>query len=111
QAQVTGAPKGSAYRVKRGNEEVDFDGFDAEESLLLEAKGPGYEKFFGKDLSAKEFFEGVTPLVEQARRQFRVAGGTPVRWVVAEERFAAVLRVLFKRQGIKVEVRFLPPSQ
>ncbi|WP_369946557.1 Tox-REase-5 domain-containing protein [Vitiosangium sp. GDMCC 1.1324] len=31
QAQVTGAPKGYAYRVKRGNEEVDFDGFDPPE--------------------------------------------------------------------------------
>ncbi|WP_439099224.1 restriction endonuclease fold toxin 5 domain-containing protein [Corallococcus exercitus] len=111
QAQVTGAPKGSAYRVKRGDEEVDFDGYDLEENVLLDAKGLGYEKFFGKDLSAKEFFEGAAPLVEQAQRQFRVAGGTPVRWVVAEERFAAALRVLFKGQGVKVEVRFLPPSQ
>ncbi|RKH57052.1 hypothetical protein D7W81_32230 [Corallococcus aberystwythensis] len=111
QAQVTGAPKGTSYRVKRGDDEVDFDGYDPEEPVLLEAKGLGYEKFFGKDLSAKEFFEGATPLVEQARRQFKVAGGTPVRWVVAEEKFAAALRVLFKRQGVKVEVRFLPPSQ
>ena len=28
QAQVTGAPEGYVYRVKRGDQEVDFDGFD-----------------------------------------------------------------------------------
>jgi hypothetical protein len=48
QAQVTGAPKGYVYRVKRGDEEVDFDGFD--EGVLLEAKGPGYAQWIDKAL-------------------------------------------------------------
>ncbi|GMU11028.1 hypothetical protein ASNO1_72820 [Corallococcus caeni] len=111
QAQVTGAPKGSAYRVKRGDEEVDFDGYDLDENVLLDAKGPGYSQFFGKDLKPKKFFEGVMPLLEQAKRQLSAAGGTPVRWVVAEEKFADALRVLFKNQRIKVEVHFLRPTQ
>ncbi|NOK11965.1 hypothetical protein HNS30_23275 [Corallococcus exercitus] len=111
QAQVTGAPKGSAYRVKRGDEEVDYDGYDLDENVLLEAKGLGYSQFFGKDLNPKKFFEGGMPLIEQAQRQLRVAGRTRVRWIVAEERFADALRVLFKDQKINVEVRFLPPTQ
>ncbi|GMU02456.1 hypothetical protein KH5H1_65760 [Corallococcus caeni] len=111
QAQVTGAPKGSAYRVKRGDQDVDFDGFDSEESVLLEAKGPGYEQFFGADLKAKNFFQGADPLVEQAERQLRVSGGVRVRWVVAEERFADALRALFRLRGVNVEVRFIPPAQ
>jgi hypothetical protein len=109
QAQVTGAPKGSAYRVKKGNEEVDFDGFDPEENVLLDAKGPGYEKFFGIDLKAKTFFRGEDALADQAQRQITAAGGARVRWVVAEEKFADVLRALFRFRNIKVEVRFIPP--
>ncbi|MBZ4336742.1 Tox-REase-5 domain-containing protein, partial [Corallococcus sp. AS-1-12] len=111
QSQVTGAPKGSAYRVKRGDDEVDFDGYDLDENVLLDAKGHGYEQFFGKDLHPKKFFEGVTPLLEQAKRQLRAAGGTPVRWVVAEEKFADALRALFRDQRIKVEVRYLRPTR
>ncbi|WP_375742812.1 restriction endonuclease fold toxin 5 domain-containing protein [Corallococcus interemptor] len=111
QSQVTGAPKGSAYRVKRGDDEVDFDGYDLDENVLLDAKGHGYEQFFGKDLHPKKFFEGVAPLLEQAKRQLRAAGGTPVRWVVAEEKFADALRALFKDQRIKVEVRYLRPTR
>ncbi|MHA7627334.1 restriction endonuclease fold toxin 5 domain-containing protein [Corallococcus sp. M7] len=111
QAQVTGAPKGSAYRVKKGDEEVDFDGFDPEEPVLLEAKGPGYEHFFGIDLKAKKFFQGADALVEQARRQIEVAGSARVRWVVAEKKFADALRALFNRQSVKVEVRYLAPTK
>ncbi|RKI61413.1 hypothetical protein D7X55_23165 [Corallococcus sp. AB049A] len=111
QAQVTGAPKGSAYRVKRGGEEADFDGYDLDENVLLEAKGPGYEQFFGADLKAKRFFQGANALVEQARRQIAVAGSAHVRWVVAEAKFADALRALFNRQNVKVEVRFLSPTQ
>ncbi|MBN8229967.1 restriction endonuclease fold toxin 5 domain-containing protein [Corallococcus macrosporus] len=108
QAQVTGAPKGSAYRVKRGDEEVDFDGFDPEEDVLLDAKGPGYEKFLDEGSGFKKYFEGEAGLREQARRQLRVAGDTPVRWLVAEERFATALKKLFERNSIDIEVVLLP---
>nr|WP_242593964.1 restriction endonuclease fold toxin 5 domain-containing protein [Corallococcus exiguus] len=108
QAQVTGAPKGSAYRVKRGEEEVDFDGYDLDESVLLDAKGPGYEKFLDEGPGFKRYFEGGKGLREQARRQLRVAGDTPVRWLVAEERFARVLKRLFERESIDIEVVLRP---
>nr|WP_302052861.1 Tox-REase-5 domain-containing protein [Corallococcus exiguus] len=108
QAQVTGAPKGSAYRVKKGNEEVDFDGYDLDESVLLDAKGPGYEKFLDEGPGFKRYFEGEQGLREQARRQLRVAGDTPVRWLVAEERFARVLKRMFERETIGIEVVLRP---
>ncbi|MFP2899491.1 restriction endonuclease fold toxin 5 domain-containing protein, partial [Corallococcus sp. 4LFB] len=108
QAQVTGAPKGSAYRVKRGDEEVDFDGYDLDENALLEAKGPGYEKFLDDGPSFKSYFQGEKSLLQQARRQLRLARDTPVRWIVAEERFAMVLRRMFAQELIDIEVVLRP---
>ncbi|RKH63928.1 hypothetical protein D7V93_08150 [Corallococcus llansteffanensis] len=110
QAQVTGTPEGQAYRVEGVGERADFDGFDATENVLLEAKGPGYARFFGEDLTAKRFFQGADQLVEQAQRQVRVARGMRIRWVVAEEKFAAALRSLFSRRGVSVEVLHVPPA-
>ncbi len=82
QAQVTGAPKGTAYRVTWNGEEVDFDGF--QEGVLQEAKGPGYAKFIDAKFNPKGFFtKGTNKLLGQANRQLRVARGTPIRWIVA----------------------------
>jgi hypothetical protein len=110
QAEVTGAPKGSAYRVRRGDEEVDFDGYDPKEDLLLEAKGPGYEQFLDETLDFKTFFNGENPLFEQARRQVRLAQGTPIRWIVAEERFALKLREVFRNRGVRIKVVWRAPN-
>jgi hypothetical protein len=104
QAQVTGAPKGSAYRVRRGDEEVDFDGYDPKEDLLEEAKGPGYEQFIKSNMTPEEFFTGFRKLLDQARRQSDLADGTRIRWYVAEKRFGDFLRRLFGEEGIAIEV-------
>ncbi|AFE07904.1 hypothetical protein COCOR_08060 [Corallococcus coralloides DSM 2259] len=101
QAQVTGAPKGSAYRLKSGDEEVDFDGYDLVDDLLLEAKGPGYAKFIQDNMSLKEFYRGFDKVLAQAERQYLMARGTRVRWIVAEERFAELLRRAFEGRGYK----------
>ncbi|MBZ4335880.1 restriction endonuclease fold toxin 5 domain-containing protein, partial [Corallococcus sp. AS-1-12] len=101
QAQVTGAPKGSAYRLKQGDDEVDFDGFDPIEDLLLEAKGPGYAKFIKDNMTLKEFFKGFDKVLDQADRQYLMARGMRVRWIVAEERFGALLRRAFESRGYK----------
>jgi hypothetical protein len=109
QAQVTGAPEGTAYRVKRGDDEVDFDGF--EQGVLLEAKGTGYAKWIDDDLNFVEFFKGRNQMLEQAERQFRVAVGTPIRWIVAEKKLAGALRKLFKANGLEdIEVVHIPPT-
>jgi hypothetical protein len=108
QAQVTGAPEGTAYRVKSGNKEVDFDGFD--QGVLIEAKGTGYAKWIDKDLDFVGFFEGRNQMLEQARRQFKAANGTPIRWIVAEEKLAGALRKMFEGYGLKIEVVHVPPT-
>jgi hypothetical protein len=108
QAQMTGGPKGYAYRVKVGDEEVDFDGFD--QGVLLEVKAPGYAKWVDKKLNFLEIFEGRHKLLAQAQRQFKIANGTPIRWIVAEEKFAGALRKMFKEARLPIEVVHIPPT-
>ncbi len=108
QAQVTGAPRGHAYRVQRDAEKVDFDGFP--DGVLLDAKGPNYAKFYDDELNALGFFKGDRKILKDAQRQLRVANGTPIRWIVAEEKFAAALRLLFERNHIGIEVVHVPPA-
>jgi hypothetical protein len=110
QAQVTGAPKGSAYRVRRGNDEVDFDGYDPKEDLLLEVKGLGYEKFLENEARMKKFFNGFDGLRDQARRQLSLAEGTRIRWVVAEKKFADFLTQTFDRLHYDIEVVHVRPA-
>ncbi len=109
QAQMTGAPKGYTYRVKLGDKEVDFDGFD--KGVLLEIKATGYAKWVDKKLNFLEIFEGRHKLLEQAKRQFEAANGTPIRWIVAEEKFAGALRKMFKANFLgDIEVVHIPPT-
>jgi hypothetical protein len=109
QAQRTGAPKGYAYRVQSGGEQVDFDGFD--QGVLLEVKGPGYAQWLTQKLDFLPIFKGRLKLLEQARRQFEVANGTPVRWIVAEEKVAGALKKMFKGAGLdEIEVLHVPPA-
>ncbi|NTX52573.1 Tox-REase-5 domain-containing protein [Myxococcus sp. CA039A] len=104
QEQVTGHSADDAYWVGGMSTQtggVKFDGF--KDGVLLEAKGPGYAKFF-EGLEPKEWFRnsGAKGLVEQAERQSRkVRGmGIPVRWHVAEKAAADALRELFKNARV-----------
>jgi hypothetical protein len=109
QSQVTGAPKGYAYRVKQGDEEVDFDGFD--QGVLLEVKGTGYAQWVTNKLDFLPNFKGSPKLLDQAQRQFRIARGTPIRWIVAEEKLAGALRKMFKAADLEeIEVIHVPPA-
>jgi hypothetical protein len=108
QAQVAGAPKGYAYRVKGNGEEVDFDGFP--NGVLVEAKGPGYARFITDKLDPKGFFKGADKLQMQAERQLKVSGNTPIRWIAAEKKFADALRKLFTNIGYDIEVIHVPPA-
>ncbi|WP_232293603.1 restriction endonuclease fold toxin 5 domain-containing protein [Stigmatella aurantiaca] len=108
QAQITGAPKGYAYRVTRGPEEVDFDGF--EQGVLLEVKGNGYAQWIDHKLNFFKIFEGGPKMLDQARRQLRAARGTPIRWVVAEEKLASVLRKMFADANLPIEVIHVLPA-
>lgn len=109
QEQITGHSADDAYWVggmstKSGG--VKFDGF--KDGVLLEAKGPGYAKFF-EELEPKDWFRhsGAQGLIEQARRQLSRTQGTgiPIRWHVAEESAAEAIRLLLdeaKVRGIEV---------
>ncbi|NTX62868.1 hypothetical protein HUA74_19660 [Myxococcus sp. CA051A] len=104
QEQVTGHSADDAYWVGGMSTQtggVKFDGF--KDGVLLEAKGPGYAKFF-EGLEPKEWFRnsGAKGLVEQAERQSRkVRGmGIPVRWHVAEKAAADALREFFKNARV-----------
>jgi len=108
QHKVTKAPGGWVYRVFRNGEKADFDGFEA--GVLRETKGLGYAKHFDVNLDAKKYFKGAKRLVEQARRQGRIANGMPIRWHVAEPRMVDILRKLFKDWNIKgIDVVHTPP--
>ncbi|WP_227027889.1 restriction endonuclease fold toxin 5 domain-containing protein [Corallococcus soli] len=109
QEQVTGAPRGAAYRLRNGDSQVDFDGFDPKEELLLEAKGPGYEKFIKDDMEMKDFFKGFRKMLEQAQRQSDISEGRRIRWMVAEKRFADILRKAFETSRFPIEVVHVPP--
>ncbi|QAT85387.1 hypothetical protein EJ065_3826 [Corallococcus coralloides] len=103
QSQITHAPEGQVYEV----DSVKFDGFT--NGVLLEAKGPGYEKFLELAVEQGGWFEGFTDMVRQAKRQQRVARGFPVEWHFAERKVADYVRALFKRNGLgRIPVHFTP---
>lgn len=108
QAEITGAPEGYAYRVRWGDKEVDFDGFD--QGVLLEVKGTGYAKWVDKQLNFFRIFEGRDKMLGQAKRQFEVANGMPIRWIVAEEKLAGALRKMFRAARLEIEVIHVPPT-
>ncbi|RKG81903.1 hypothetical protein D7W79_04015 [Corallococcus exercitus] len=104
QAQITEAPAGKVYKVQ----EVKFDGFKM--GVLLETKGPGYARFL-KDGSFRTWFRGADGMLEQAKRQFKAAKGTPIHWHFAEREVADAVRDLFRNEGLgTIKVVFTPPS-
>jgi hypothetical protein len=111
QEQVSGRPAWYVYMVGT----VEFDGFNG--TALLEAKAGSYKKFLRKNGTAQPWFasgEGFQGLLEQARRQSRLAETLklPVEWHVAEVEFANFLRELFREKGwTNIEVRHTSPKR
>jgi hypothetical protein len=103
QAQLGGRP-GQAYYV-RG---VKFDSLV--DGVLIDAKGPGYAKFV-KDGRFVPWFTGADDLVSQAQRQLAAAGGTPIRWPVAEPEAIVAIRALFRSRGISgIDITHVSPQ-
>jgi hypothetical protein len=105
QEQITGHSADEAYWVggmstRAGG--VKFDGF--KDSVLLEAKGLGYAKFF-RGLKPKEWFKnsGAKALIDQARQQSgKVRGmGLRIEWHVAEAEAAEAIQGLLR--GARIE--------
>ncbi|WPB76966.1 Tox-REase-5 domain-containing protein [Archangium violaceum] len=105
QSEITGAPEGWVYRVRTGpglKDFVDFDGF--KNGVLLEVKGPGYKALLEK-MQGKPWFEGLDEMLEQAERQFKAAGSTPIQWHFAEREVSDLMRKLFKANRLdRIEV-------
>lgn len=103
QEQITGQT-GAAYKVNG----VKFDGYA--NGTLQEAKGPGYAKFV-KNGEFRGWFRGADALAEQAQRQVRAAGGTPITWSVAEEPVVTALNNLFSARDVSgINVVYVPPG-
>jgi hypothetical protein len=47
-------------------------------------------------------------MVQQATRQLAAAKGTPIRWIVAEEKLADHLRMLFHGNLERIEILQIP---
>jgi hypothetical protein len=113
QSQVTGAPRGWVYRIFLNGQKADFDGYDPQAGVLLDAKGTGYDKWFDKNFKHKPYYQGADELVERARRQLEFAQGVTVRWHVAEPRMVGIIKKLFATAGINgievVHTAPLPP--
>ncbi|WP_373370028.1 Tox-REase-5 domain-containing protein [Corynebacterium cystitidis] len=93
---------GVGYKVNG----VTFDSF--ENGVLVESKGPGYEKFLEKDRSGwRSWFRGGDDMTDQAVRQVRAANGTPIEWRVAEARVADKLTAQFARENLPIQVRHI----
>jgi len=111
QVQVTGTPPGWVYRVFFGpgpDDYVDFDGFV--KGVLLEAKGANLAKFIDNNLNPLSFFQGSNKVLLQARRQLEAAQGLPIRWIIAEQKFADHVRKLFATRRVEgIEVVHVPP--
>ncbi|WP_163870305.1 Tox-REase-5 domain-containing protein [Myxococcus eversor] len=113
QEQITGHSADDAYWVGGMSTQaggVKFDG--VKDGVLLEAKGPGYDKFFD-DLDPKAWFRhsGAKSLADQAERQsMMVRGmGIPIEWHVAESRAAEAISLLLERRSIKgIKVIYTP---
>lgn len=89
---------------------MDYDGYDAKASTLLEAKAREFDKWFDADLKPKWGYQGLTGIVKQAQRQSAMAGGLRLRWHVAEPRMVSILQRAFRENGITgIEVVYTQP--
>ncbi len=92
QTQITGR-SGKVYKIGA----TEYDGLVG--GTLVEAKGPGHASFLDQT-DFKRWFQNKKKIIQQAKRQSRVAGGIPLEWHVAEPELKQVLERLFKKNGI-----------
>jgi hypothetical protein len=99
--QAQGAQPGKAFRVD--GPDVDFDA--VQDGVLIDAKGR-YDQLLDKSFTPMV----EDKLVQQAARQVRAAGATPVQWRFAEPEAARRVRRLLRENDLpEVDVRHVPP--
>ncbi len=101
QEQVTGAPPGTEYKVplaRRASGNVDFDGYDPERNVLLDAKD--YNNW-PPEGPPKLRQMAINKLLKEAKDQVNAADGTPIEWHVPTEAKASELSDIFDNEGIE----------
>lgn len=112
--QVTGYPAGMEYEViGPDGVAVEFDGYDPDTGLLLEAKG-NYEWAVGPDGEFKPGFGPAASIPAQLERQHAIAEATgiPVEWRVAGPKAAEAIQRILVREGYQdmIDVVVVPPE-
>jgi hypothetical protein len=96
---VTGAPPGTEYKVPlaaRKSGCVDFDGYDPERNVLLEAKDLN-----DWPVQRPEFLreKAINKLADEAKDQLAAAKGTPIEWHVPTEAKANEIQDILDDRG------------
>jgi len=109
QEQVTGAPPRTEYKVKKrdSDEYRDFDGYSADRDVLIDAKD-NYDWAINDDGTFKDGIDMDDQWLKKASGQVADADGTPVEWVMSQEKSAAAAENLFEENGIPVTVHHVP---
>jgi hypothetical protein len=81
-----------------------------EQARRYQAQVTGAPEGYVYRVKLVEFFEGRKQMLEQAQRQLRAARGTPIRWIVAEEKLSGALRKMFKAERLEIEVVHVSPT-
>jgi RHS repeat-associated protein len=100
QEQITHRSSDEVYAVDdpATGRPVKFDGYW--DGALLEAKGPGYDRFLNAGGKYEQWFRGRDGLLEQAHNQSRAARGGRLVWHFAELAAAQATRALLQSNGI-----------
>ncbi len=100
QARAMKAKPGTGYYVNN----VQFDGF--ENGVLLDAKYYLDDGRFMRDQGYQ--FKKAWEILDDAKRQLKAAGTTPIEWRVAGKQPAKMIEALFKTHNINIKVVFFP---
>ncbi|MCC6539465.1 MAG: hypothetical protein IT162_18075 [Bryobacterales bacterium] len=100
QKQITGAPPGTEYKVPLSTRKggvVDFDGFDPNRGVLLDAKDfnkwpPDSPPFLRN--------KAIDDLAKEAQDQLRAAQGTPIEWHVSTAQKAQEVADILADRGL-----------
>lgn len=119
QQQITGVSASYDYQVSRGRRNADFDGYNRQRQVLLDAKafGPNSAIVRAHQLSQQgrsipqPLVQRLNNLVSEARRQRAVAGSTPIEWHVASPQAAAAVQQLLQTNNLgNITVRHTAPA-
>ena len=102
QEQISGVTRGLEYAMPSkapGRGEVLFDGFDTQRRVLLDAKD-----WQGYPPANTSFWKPGT--IEEARRQIKAAGSTPIEWHFSTQESIDAVQSLFRREQIN-EIRLI----